>query len=92
MGDEDEIVTLMVARSTMEAQVVRSVLEGAGIPVHVPGAELRDEWGASQQALGRLGTEVRVPRERLEEARRVLEAARSAGEGDEGGPREAPGG
>ena len=50
-----------------------SMLEAAGIPAHVPGAYLADDWAASQRVFGNIGADVFVPRDRIDEARRVIE-------------------
>jgi membrane protease YdiL (CAAX protease family) len=71
-----------------------SMLEAAGIPAHVPGQYLTDEWAATQRIVGNVGADVFVPRERLEEARRVIErdAAAAASAEESAGSGEADGG
>ncbi|MEM7260962.1 MAG: DUF2007 domain-containing protein [Planctomycetota bacterium] len=77
MSDESnasELVLLTTASNTFEAHLLRNVLEASDIPVHVPGQNASDEWGALMR-----GTSVRieVPRGRLEEAKELVDEARA---------------
>lgn len=56
------------AHDPIEAQVLASNLQAAGIPAYVEGGSLVDEWAMSQRLLNRLGVRVVVPEDRAEEA------------------------
>lgn len=75
----DDLVDLHVAKTPFEAEVIAGVLRDAGIPVYVAGEELNDEWALSQRLMNLQGVVVTVPRDRVEEARQVLDEAREAG-------------
>jgi hypothetical protein len=72
--DPFELVLLERAPNDAVAGALKSLLEGVGIPAHVQGAYLADEFAVTQRLA--VGVEVRVPRARLEEARRLVEDAR----------------
>lgn len=77
---EHDMVDLASFPNPTTAQIVKSILEDAGIPVYVQGENLTDEWAASRQVMNIMSVTVQVPSDRLEEARRVVEEARAAGE------------
>jgi hypothetical protein len=73
MHDTDAFVTLVRLSSSLEAEMVKNLLEEEGIPVLVAG-------GATTTLFSGLGTalshvELQVPEDRLAEAERVLAAA-----------------
>ena len=74
----EEFVDLVSAKNASEAQLIRAVLESAGIPARTEGDHLADEWAASQRLMGQLGTTVRVPAHQLDAARAALAEARQA--------------
>jgi hypothetical protein len=78
MSQEPDIVVLMTAKNTFEAQVVAGILREAGIPVYVAGQSLQDEFAMSQALLNLSRVRIQVPKERLEEARRAVAEADSA--------------
>jgi len=66
-----DMVTLYTATtfdSEVEADVLKSLMEANGIPARVAGSPFPN-----------LGYQIQVPRDRAEEARRVLEEAQAAG-------------
>ena len=81
MPEDSEIAILEKAHTPMEATVITAVLRAAGIPAYVNGTLLQDEFAVIQRLLNLGAVEVQVPRDRLEEARAILEAAREAGTG-----------
>lgn len=74
------LVVLMIAESPEEAQVVAALLRARDVPVYIGGAELLDEFGTTQRALGLGSVKIEVPEDHLERAREVLDAARREGE------------
>ena len=74
----DEWVVVVTARSPAEASMVQALLEGEGIPTVVEGDALVDEWAMAQKLLGRIGTEVKVPRGLLARAQELIADAKSA--------------
>jgi hypothetical protein len=79
MSAEKDIVVVATARTPMEAQLIVSILESEGIPAYVGGSLLQDEFAMSQAMLGLSATTIEVPRQRLDEAKRALDAARDSG-------------
>jgi hypothetical protein len=63
------LLTTSPVDGEVETEVVRSILDASGIPSILTRA----------MGLPSLGFELRVPRERAEEARRVIEEQRAAG-------------
>jgi len=80
MTDEPQVVTLEIAHSPFEAQVIVGVLQEANIPAYISGQVLADEFAISQALMNLAQVEIQVPRSKLGEARAVLAAARRAGE------------
>jgi hypothetical protein len=70
---DDAFVLLGHAPSQAIAGLWASMLEEAGIVAYMPGAHLADGWASWQQTIGNIGSDVLVPRSRLEEARRVIQ-------------------
>ena len=85
MEEHPEPAQLTTARTVFEADIIVSILNGAGIPAYRPGGLLVDEFAMSQQMMNLQGVRVYVPGNRLEEARKVLEEADAQGgvDGDE---------
>ncbi|MGH7149628.1 MAG: hypothetical protein ACREIU_02960 [Planctomycetota bacterium] len=79
MVEHPDVVTLLRAPSAAAATVLLSILLGEGIPAYVAGELLQDEFALSQRLMGLNAVDIQVPRDRLEEARMVLQAAREAG-------------
>lgn len=82
---DEELVELIKAPVPAIAEMLMSMLQANGIPAHVDGRLLQDEWAMAQKALGQAGVTVEVPASRLDEARAVLAEARRAGEAMEAG-------
>ena len=83
MAEPKDLVVAITARSAAEAEIVRSVLEDAGIMAVVPdrnspwpGVDLTPSDGEYKA----VGCEVLVPAEDLERARQVLAEAKASGE------------
>ncbi|NLY88821.1 MAG: DUF2007 domain-containing protein [Firmicutes bacterium] len=64
---KDELVTLTEVENLARADLIRSVLQGSGIPSYIP-----DE-GFGQAYGGVFGIKIKVRREDLAKAREVLE-------------------
>ncbi len=79
-SDPDAFVELLQVPSPALAQMLASYLEAAGIPTTTPGSQLKDEFAAFGQLTGLVGCTVCVPAGKVEEARRVLQEAKEAGE------------
>ena len=82
MSDPDAVETAVVkkARNALEAELLASILESEGIPAFVDGRYLQDEFAMPKKILGfDYFVKVRVRKEHLEEARRILELARESG-------------
>lgn len=79
MSDESQTVVLETFPNEFIAEVVVGILKDEGIAAFVRGANLSDPVASSQRALGNLAVRVFVDERRLEEARKVLTAARAAG-------------
>jgi hypothetical protein len=91
MPDDAEPVELVVLPNEFIAEVLVGMLRDEGIAAFVQGEQLQDEFAFSQRLLGNLGTRVFVHPSRVEEARKVLAAARAAGRlaDEEGGAEDA---
>ena len=79
MTKDVQLVTLLTAKSPAEAEVVKGILEAAGIPAQLSGEFTTDDLAMSLQASGFVAVDVQVPSDRLEEARGLVEEAQSAG-------------
>ncbi len=75
MQSDLELVVAATAPDGPTAELFAGILRDAGIAAEVRGGALVDTWAMSQKAMGLLGVEVRVPRARLAEARRILDEA-----------------
>ncbi len=69
-------VRIDVANSPTEAKIVAGVLLDAGIPVLVNDTPLQDGVAISQALMNIVGTEVKVPEDRVDEAYQVLANAK----------------
>ncbi|MAG58573.1 MAG: hypothetical protein CMJ83_19975 [Planctomycetes bacterium] len=78
--DPEELVDLISVSNPMIAQMIAARLNAEGILATVPGSDLKDEFAAFGQLIGLVGGTVRVPLGRLDDAKRVLEQAKAAGE------------
>ena len=75
--DYQELATVYETSDRVQAHLMRSLLDDAGIPAHVSGDALQGAMG--ELPLTMLSIRIQVPAESAEEARRiVLEADRSA--------------
>jgi len=79
-ADNVELVKIQTARNTVEAELIASILEAAGIPTMLDSRYLQDEFAVPKKMIGGEGTTVYVRKEQEDEARRVLAEARAAGE------------
>ncbi len=88
MSDPNSVETAVVkkARNVLEAELLAGILESEGIPAFVDGRFLQDEFAMPKKMLGLdHGVRVRVRKEHLEEAKKILELARESGKSlDEG--------
>lgn len=75
---ESEVVVHQ-ARTPFEAEIIRALLEDAGISVRVTGSEAMDEFSISQRQMNLSNVEVRVLADRVDEAKKIIEAARDLG-------------
>ena len=82
MEEHPEPVQVTTARTPFEADIIVSILNGAGIPAYRPGGLLVDEFAMSQQMMNLQGVTVYVPANRLEEAREALAEADAQGQVD----------
>lgn len=73
-----ELTVFKRASSPLEAELIASVLRSAGIPVHVGGGMLADEFAVSQRLMNLSSVDVLVPADRLEAAEVALEEARAS--------------
>lgn len=80
MSDAESMVKLLTAKNNIEAKIIAALLETAGIPTHVPGQSLQDEFAMVQNMMGVGAVDVMVPPDALEDARRVVADARDAGQ------------
>lgn len=76
---------LVVAPNSVEATLIKGMLESAGIPAQLQGEAIAELYGLTVGRLARV--QVHVPAERLEEARRLLKA-RPEKPDDESAPRD----
>ena len=60
------------ANSPDQAKMFVALLEAEGIPAHVDGDGLADEFATSRRRLNLVGVRVRVPTAALERAREIL--------------------
>jgi len=75
MTDSAPDYTLLhTADSPHEAQILRAMLEGEGIPCHVEGSGLADEVAVAHRLMGLKATRIFVPGAALQQAREVLES------------------
>jgi hypothetical protein len=82
MLDKPGYVVLTEASNTFQAQFLAGALESEGIPTHVDGDHLADEFAMSQKMLGLIKVRVMVPEDRLEDARAILATLKDAGPAD----------
>lgn len=73
-----DLVTVATTQGMLRANVIRGVLESAGIPVVLKYESLGVVVGLTINGLGRV--EIRVPHDWADEARDVLEAEPRSGE------------
>ena len=78
MNQEQDVVTLVQARTGTEARVILALLEEAGIPAYIPGSMLTDEFAMSQKMLSGGAVEVQVPSSARERAQAILDQARES--------------
>ena len=83
MSEDVKTVVLELFPNEFIAEVVVGMLKDEGIAAFVQGENLMDPVSASQKAVGNMTVRVHVAEDRLEEARKVLTAARAAGHIDE---------
>lgn len=74
---DDIFTTLYQASSLMEAEMIKGLLEGAGINAQIPGEEASDPFVTARETQGDVTVE--VPQASLDAARKVLEQARAEG-------------
>lgn len=79
MAGPESFVVVMTTPSPPIAHLVAERLIEEGIPAHVPGTALQDEWAISQKIMGLMNAEVRVPADRVADAQAVLEKLKAAG-------------
>lgn len=72
------LVTVTTTQGMLRANVIRGVLEGAGIPVMLSYESIGQTIGLTVDGLGRI--EIKVPGEWAKEAREILEAEPKSGE------------
>lgn len=83
-GEAHDLVVFKTARTPIEAELIRGVLNSAEIPAFVEGGMLNDEFAMSQRLMNIGAVTIKVPRSRLAEAHAALaEARESASEVDE---------
>ncbi len=78
--DPVALVDFYRARSPWDARIIAAIMADAGIPAFVANSLLTDEFALSQQLMNLQGVCVRVPSDRLADARKALASARQAGE------------
>jgi len=79
-ADNVELVEIKKAGNPLEAELIVSILEAAGIPTMLDSRYLQDDFAVPKKLIGGEGTRVYVRKEQEEDARRVLAEARAAGE------------
>jgi pyrroline-5-carboxylate reductase len=79
MPESHEPVLLTTARTNFEAKVIVSVLAGAGIQAFNTTGNLMDEFAVTQTFMNLQGVDVLVAQSSVDEANRVLDAAREVG-------------
>jgi hypothetical protein len=77
---EPDLVVVKHLSDPPSAKLVVQILLGENIPAFVNGSELLDEFAMSQMALGNVACDVQVPRAYEEQAKKVLAAAKEAGQ------------
>ena len=77
------LAAVYTASGEMEAQAIRSVLEGAGIPAYIKMEAAQQLFAVTVDGLG--AVKVMVPADRMEEARSVIENP-AVPLGDQGAP------
>ena len=82
MSDQDnvELVVVTSVKNTVEAELIVNILEDAGIPAAIDGRYLQDDFAIPQKMLGVEGVKVRVRKQDLAEAQRVLAEVRKSAE------------
>ena len=75
---KQDLVTIATAQGLLRANVIRGLLESAGIPVMLKYEAIGPIVGLTVNGLGRV--EIRVPQEWESEARDLLEAKPKSGE------------
>ncbi|MCA8976684.1 MAG: hypothetical protein KDC98_18325 [Planctomycetes bacterium] len=70
-----DLVTVRVANTPIQAKMFVALLQAEGIPAHIDGATLVDEFAISQRLLNATGTAIKVRRQDLELAQELLTAA-----------------
>ena len=79
MSDSSELEVVTTAKTPEVANMIVQVLKFEGIPAYVGGCLLQDPYALSQRTLGLNCVDIQVPRECLEDARKVIEIMREAG-------------
>ena len=77
MDHQEEFVRIDVAKTPFEARVVVSILQEAGIPAYVDGANLQDEYAISQAIMNNVGVRITVRADQVEAAYEAINAARA---------------
>ena len=83
---DPRLITVYVAASLAEAQILGGLLISEGIAARVAGADLNDEFGMAQK-MGPV--EVGVPPSRVDEAKDIVAAWRASGTESGGDPKPA---
>jgi hypothetical protein len=80
VSEDIEIVDLETAPSPIIAAMIVQALKSAGIPAFVNGGLLQDEFAITQKLLGLNEVTIQVRKDQLEEAKKIREMMREAGE------------
>ena len=72
-GTDPELVELLTAPDPAIAEMLLGILRNHSIPALLEGQNLQDEFAVSQALMGQSGVTIRVPRNRLDEAKKVLD-------------------
>ncbi len=80
MSEHPNIAVLITAKSPFEAKIIASILLSENIPAYVGSGMLTDEFAASQALMNLQSVEIKVPADRLEDARKALADADAAKE------------
>lgn len=78
-----ELVPVEATKDVYTAEVLASLLQRQGIQASVSGSNLQDEVAAAQRVANTLGSVVLVPKDDLEEARRILTDLKSSNAGED---------